>query len=80
MPDITKCTNDDCTIKETCYRHTAEASTWQSQFSQNQDGSCDMFLPDERTQAPVNGHTKKRRTYFKRGRVRMQKAWSNYEE
>lgn len=30
MADITKCSNDLCPIKETCYRHTAKDSDWQS--------------------------------------------------
>lgn len=31
MPDITLCTNDDCPLKDSCYRHTAKPDPiWQS--------------------------------------------------
>ena len=34
MADITKCSGDDCPIKEKCYRYTAIADpVWQSNFS-----------------------------------------------
>lgn len=30
MADISKCANENCKIKDSCYRHTAPESYWQS--------------------------------------------------
>ena len=38
MADISKCNGDGCTLKESCYRFTAEANSfWQSYGVFNQD-------------------------------------------
>lgn len=44
MPDITKCLNEDCPIKETCYRWTAIASEWQSCAEFKYDNGCEDYL------------------------------------
>ena len=44
------CTNDMCTLKEKCYRHTAPANEhWQSygDFKQSENGNCDDFWNNE---------------------------------
>ena len=45
MTDIIKCNNEDCKLKDKCYRFTAPASNYQSYFSENpdKDGECDRF-------------------------------------
>jgi hypothetical protein len=51
MADITMCGNEECKIKERCYRWTAPASShWQSysNFQPNSDGTCDFFVEDKR--------------------------------
>lgn len=46
MSDITKCLNEDCPIKEKCYRWTAIASEWQSyaEFKHDEETGCDDYL------------------------------------
>jgi len=48
MPDITMCWGDNCPIKETCYRYTANPSKWrQSYFAETpikEDNTCDHFM------------------------------------
>lgn len=48
MPDITKCLNEDCPIKETCYRWTAIASEWQSvaKYNYDKENGCDDYLEE----------------------------------
>ena len=46
MADITKCKGEDCPLKESCYRFTAEESlVWQSYFfTPPFDGdTCEMY-------------------------------------
>ena len=45
MPDITMCMNDDCELKNTCYRHEAKAGQIQSwsAFSPNNEGICEEY-------------------------------------
>lgn len=45
MTDITKCDNEDCSIKHECYRWTAPASDYQSyaDFEPDEDGNCEGF-------------------------------------
>jgi hypothetical protein len=46
MADITKCEDNFCPSKETCYRYTAPASTYQSygRFNREEDeDNCDMY-------------------------------------
>lgn len=43
MADITKCTGENCTKKETCYRYTAISSERQSYFIEpplSKTGNC----------------------------------------
>lgn len=43
--DVTLCSNDQCPIRETCYRFTAKASNWQSMASFTpKDGACDYYI------------------------------------
>lgn len=46
MSDITKCEDNLCPSKQTCYRYTAPASTYQSygKFNREEDAyNCDMY-------------------------------------
>lgn len=47
MPDISKCENLECPLKEKCYRYTSEPKEhWQAytNFKYNEDAkSCDFF-------------------------------------
>ena len=46
MPDISKCKNEKCPIKENCYRWTAKADEyWQtySDFKHKGKKGCDYF-------------------------------------
>lgn len=45
MPDITKCTNEECPLKETCYRYTVEPDEYQSyaKFEITKNGSCENY-------------------------------------
>jgi len=44
MPDISMCANEDCTLKENCYRFQAEASDYQTYSGFEQiDGECDYY-------------------------------------
>lgn len=49
MPDITKCTGENCSKKQSCYRYTAKADEYQSFFMTppNQDGQCDHYWENE---------------------------------
>lgn len=46
MPDISMCLNNDCSIKDSCYRFKAIPSDYQyyCDFKFNPNGSCDDFL------------------------------------
>jgi hypothetical protein len=47
MPDITMCTGDGCSKKNTCYRFTATPGHRQSYFCEppiDKDGNCDVYL------------------------------------
>ena len=52
MADITKCTYEDCPVKNKCYRYTSEVGVLQSYFLdapyQIVEGkfTCEMFLCD----------------------------------
>lgn len=51
MSDICKCSGDNCPVKESCYRYTAEANEhWQSYFTETPGKydeenvfHCDMY-------------------------------------
>ena len=47
MADITKCKDEECPFKSTCYRYTASAGQWQSWFAESprntQDNTCQMY-------------------------------------
>ena len=48
MKDISICTNEDCSKKETCLRYTSEPdSHWQSYFRPNEK-DCEYYIPEER--------------------------------
>jgi hypothetical protein len=46
MPDIILCTNEDCPLKEKCYRWTAEPDEHQSfaEFIPDKDEDCEYFI------------------------------------
>ena len=57
MPDISKCSGDECKKKEYCYRYTSKADYMQSYFTNpplKEDGSCDEYLEDLRTTKDSN--------------------------
>jgi len=44
MADISKCANEDCTLKEKCYRYKVKSDEiWQTYggFTQDEDGECE---------------------------------------
>jgi len=43
--DITKCSGENCPMKESCYRFTAEAGQMQSYFIEPpiKDGKCEYY-------------------------------------
>ena len=45
MPDITMCSGEECSEKQSCYRFTAKASDYQSYFMTPpvKDGQCDHY-------------------------------------
>lgn len=46
MPDIAMCKNEECNIKENCYRYKAIPSCMQSycsSFKQNEKGKCENY-------------------------------------
>jgi hypothetical protein len=46
MPDITKCQNNSCPIREKCYRYKSRPSELQSYASFKYElGGCDYFWP-----------------------------------
>lgn len=50
MPDISMCKNDNCPLKEKCYRYTAEPSPYRQSyglFPQPKDGKCEYFWDNE---------------------------------
>lgn len=55
MPDITKCSGDECPKKQSCYRYTAKASDYQSFFMTPpiKDGECDHYW-GEQSQSIMN--------------------------
>lgn len=46
MPDITKCLNAECSMREQCYRWTAPSSNYQSVafFKPTTDNECENFM------------------------------------
>ena len=48
MPDISKCTGEDCKLKHKCYRFTSESSNYQSWFAappNKEEYHCEYFYP-----------------------------------
>ena len=47
MADITKCSDEECPINDTCYRYTAEPNEYYQSYFVNtpikEDGSCDHY-------------------------------------
>lgn len=46
MADITMCSGQGCSVKDDCYRHTAQANEWrQSYFTETpgKDKSCEYY-------------------------------------
>ena len=53
MTDISKCSGENCPMKESCYRFTAEAGQMQSYFIEPpiKDGKCEYYWEYE-TKSP----------------------------
>ena len=50
MVDVTKCTGEDCNLKNVCYRFRAKPGKLQSYFIEipiQEDGSCDYFVSSD---------------------------------
>ena len=43
MPDIAKCKNETCPIKESCYRYTSKPSFMQSYGNFTYDNGCNYY-------------------------------------
>jgi hypothetical protein len=60
MPDISKCTNESCPLKNTCYRYTCKPDQWgqvYTEFDFKVDAesfeysvSCDYYMEQEEAQ------------------------------
>jgi hypothetical protein len=57
MPDISKCKGEDCPMKETCYRFTANANEFMQSYFMNapikEDDSCEYYW--DNTEYPTEG-------------------------
>ena len=66
MPDITMCKGEDCPMKETCYRFTANANEFMQSYFMNapikEDKTCDHYWPneDDRTKKVPTKNSKRR--------------------
>ena len=51
MPDISKCTGEECPLKETCYRFTSPAGMYQSFFMTPpiKNGKCEYYWSQNAT-------------------------------
>ena len=50
MPDITKCNNALCQLKDSCYRYTCKASEFSQSFATfkpDDEGKCDFFIDNK---------------------------------
>ena len=54
MADVTMCDNEECPLKEECYRFMAVACGLQSYayFTPNSEYDCDYFIPLKRKAKP----------------------------
>ena len=54
MPDISKCTGEECPLKETCYRFTSPAGMYQSFFMTPpiKNGKCEYYWETFNTEKP----------------------------
>lgn len=52
MPDMTLCANEDCPLKEGCYRYMAlDTDPWQSYYYgpyNSKTGKCEDYIPMEK--------------------------------
>lgn len=57
MPDISKCENQNCTLKESCYRYTSEPSLYQSYgfFEQDKEGNCNYYWKNKEVVESYDG-------------------------
>jgi hypothetical protein len=61
MPDISKCTNENCPLKTTCYRYTCKPDRWGQAYTEFEfkvdtaafeySVSCDYYMKEETTRA-----------------------------
>jgi hypothetical protein len=56
MPDISMCKNEECPLRNQCYRYTAVPEVYQSyaSFKPDENGKCDYFI--EMAQYPDNNN------------------------
>ena len=50
MADISKCSNEYCSIKETCFRYTCKPCEFMQvygSFVQDKDGKCEYYWDDK---------------------------------
>lgn len=50
MTDIDKCSNDECNLKENCYRFTLKVDGyyWSTRYKPNKNNTCDYFLDNNK--------------------------------
>jgi hypothetical protein len=61
MADISMCKNDECTLKEECYRYTATPNPYMQSyafFEQDKEGKCNYFY-DNKKNKNLNEHRKR---------------------
>jgi hypothetical protein len=60
MADITKCTNNECVLKENCGRYLMEGSEYQPtiKFEPTKIG-CNFFIEQKRSKSPKSSYIKK---------------------
>jgi hypothetical protein len=51
MPDIAMCKNDNCPLKDSCYRFKATPDSYQAytivEKEEYEDGNCPIYIRDE---------------------------------
>jgi hypothetical protein len=55
MPDMSKCSNRECPIKEKCYRYTCESSPWQGYTRFQFTDGCPWFVKIKKEEDAIEG-------------------------
>lgn len=45
--DITKCTNEECRSKNSCYRYTCKPNKYRQSYSLFSESECECFIKDK---------------------------------